>query len=42
MSYQTDQSSLFIFNRHVPDVSPVHHARSEIDQVVRTDSEQIS
>jgi hypothetical protein len=34
MSYEPNQPPFLIFDGNVPDVSPVHHARSEIDQVV--------
>src|SRR5215213_1309187 len=41
VSYQTNQTSFLIFNRHVPDVLPVHHTRGEIDQIIRADGEKI-
>src|SRR6185503_4518686 len=41
VSYQTNQTSFLIFDRHVSDVLPVHHTRRQIDQIIRTNGEKI-
>src|SRR5262245_19778415 len=41
MRYQTDEVAFFVFNWYVTDMSPVHHARRKIDQIVRLDGEEI-
>ena len=41
MGYQANQFSGFIFNRHVPDVSPVHYTGRQIDKVFRLDRKEI-
>src|SRR4030095_4475716 len=42
MRNQSDEHALVILDRHMPDVTPVHYTRGQINQVIRMYREKIS
>ena len=41
MRHETDELTLIVFHRHVPDVFPCHQTRRQVDDILRPDREQV-